>query len=561
MPNSFRQRAAEVVGRDARAIDDRTGLGRVLTKALRKTFPDHWSFLLGEVALYSFIILILTGIFLTFFFQPGMATVYYHGKYVPLQGVRMSEAYQSVLNITFDVKGGELIREIHHWAALLFVASIAIHMMRIFFTGAFRKPREINWVIGVMMFALAAFEGFLGYSLPDDALSGTGLRIADGVILSIPIIGTYLSFFLFGGQYPGHVIVGRLYIMHVLLIPGLLLALITAHLMLIWLQGHTEWPGKRERDNTEVGVPLYPVFMAKTGALFFFTFAVLAMAGAFLQINPVWLWGPYTPVIDSAFSQPDWYIGFLEGSLRIMPNWTTVGLGHTVAWNVFLPGVVLPASFFIGAAIYPALEAWITGDRRYHQVLDRPRNMPARTAFGAAVVAMGVDILMAGSDDVISRFLNIPLYDTQKTFAYGFYVLPLAAFVVAWQTCLALQRRDRRAIAAGVEMGIVEELADGSFAVLSRPPTDEEHARLHTRRPDELLATVPRHLVPLPTPRRAAAQIRTRLNRFYITTRLETPSSYGQPGEDSAPPEGYVEPEEASEGGYLADGQRLTDLD
>ena len=284
---AIRRRAGELARRSAGGVDDRFGAAPFLKRSLRKAFPDHWSFLLGEVALYSFIILLLSGTFLTLFFKPSMSELVYHGVYRNLDGVKMSEAYASTLDISFDVRGGLLMRQIHHWAALLFVGAIAIHMMRIFFTGAFRKPREVNWVIGVMMFALAAGEGFLGYSLPDDALSGTGLRIAQGVIQSIPVAGTYISYFLFDGPYPGESIIPRFYIAHVLLIPGLLLALITAHLMILWHQGHTQWPGRRERDNTEVGEPLYPIFMAKTGALFFFTFAARALAATLP--HP---WGP-----------------------------------------------------------------------------------------------------------------------------------------------------------------------------------------------------------------------------------------------------------------------------
>jgi ubiquinol-cytochrome c reductase cytochrome b subunit len=557
--NKIRRRAARAATSTAGALDDRLHLAGVLNKSLRKTFPDHWSFFLGEVALYSFIILILTGVFLTLFFQPSMSDVIYRGSYIPLHGVRMSEAYASVLHISFDVRGGLLLRQIHHWAALLFVAAIAAHLCRIFFTGAFRKPREINWLIGVTMFALAAAEGFLGYSLPDDALSGEGLRIADGVILSIPIVGTYLSYFLFGGSYPGHIIVERFYILHVLLIPGLLLALITAHLMLIWLQGHTQWPGKRERDNAEVGVPMYPVFMAKTGALFFFTFAAIAIAATVAQINPVWLWGPYNPVVGATGSQPDWYIGFMEGALRLMPNWSTVAVGHTLAWNVFAPAVLLPAGFFLIAGVYPFFEAWVTGDRWYHQVLDRPRNMPVRTALGTAIVAMGADLLLAGGDDVIALHLDVPLYTLVWILRIGFFVFPVLAFVTAWYACLALQRRDRRALACGVETGAVMELAEGSFAAVTQPLSDEQEAKLRTRRPDELVAAIPRHVLPLPTPRRLTVQLRTRLNRVYIVPRQETISSYGQPGQPDSEPVGPLVPDNPNVGGYTAG--RSTDSD
>src|SRR5215475_9028568 len=221
-------------------LDDRFRGAKGFRSVLKKLYPDHWTFLLGEIALYSFIILVLTGTFLTLFFKPSMTDVVYHGNYVNLAGLHMSEAYASTLRISFDIRGGLLMRQIHHWAADLFVAAIMVHMLRIFFTGAYRKPREVNWLIGIVMFTLALLEGLFGYSLPDDLLSGTGLRITEGVLLGIPIVGTYLSFFLFGGAFPGHDIIPRLYIIHVLLIPGILLALITAHLFLMFHQKHTQ---------------------------------------------------------------------------------------------------------------------------------------------------------------------------------------------------------------------------------------------------------------------------------------------------------------------------------
>ena len=376
----------KILGGTGRFLDDRLHGARGLRVFLRKIFPDHWTFLLGEIALYSFIILLLTGTFLTLFFQPSMTDIVYHGSYTPLDGVHMSEAYASTLNISFDVRGGLLMRQIHHWAAILFVAAIMCHLLRIFFTGAFRKPRELNWLIGVVLFTLAFTEGLFGYSLPDDLLSGTGLRILEGVLLSIPIVGTYLTFFLFGGQFPGHDIIPRLYIIHVLLIPGLLLALISAHLFLMFHQKHTQMPGKRVTNTNVVGAPMYPYFMAKTGAWFFFIFGVTATLSTFAQINPIWIYGPYNPAGISAGSQPDFYMGFMEGALRMWPSWRWNMLGHTWAFDVFLPAFVPLGVLMTGLALWPFLEQWITGDRREHHVNDRPRNAPTRTAIGMAGV-------------------------------------------------------------------------------------------------------------------------------------------------------------------------------
>ena len=312
-------------------LDDRFHGARGFRVLMRKVFPDHWSFLLGEIALWSFVILLLTGTFLSLFFVPSMNEVIYHGSYVKLDGIRMSEAYQSTLNISFDVRGGLLMRQIHHWAADLFMASLIIHMLRIFFTGAYRKPREVNWLIGIGLFTLGLLEGLFGYSLPDDQLSGAGLRIFEGALQGIPIVGTYLAFFLFGGPYPGDIIIPRLYIIHVLLVPGLILALITAHLFIMVHQKHTQMPAKGNTEKNVTGQPFYPYFLAKGGAWFFFIFAALALLATFAQINPIWLYGPYSPVQISSASQPDFYMGILEGALRMMPAWEMqLPRAHTV---------------------------------------------------------------------------------------------------------------------------------------------------------------------------------------------------------------------------------------
>jgi ubiquinol-cytochrome c reductase cytochrome b subunit len=467
-------------------LDDRFHGARGFRVFFRKIFPDHWTFLLGEIALYSFIILLLTGTFLTLFFQPSMTPIVYHGSYHNLDGVRMSQAYASTLNISFDIRGGLLMRQIHHWAADLFVAAILAHMLRIFFTGAYRKPREVNWLIGIVMFTLALLEGLFGYSLPDDLLSGTGLRITEGVLLSIPIVGTYLQFFLFGGPFPGNDIIPRLYIIHVLLIPGILLALITAHLFIMFHQKHTQMPGKGHTDTNVVGAPMYPYFMAKTGAFFFFIFGALALASTFAQINPIWLYGPYSPVGISAGSQPDFYMGFLEGSLRMFPNWTWDLAGHTVAWNVLIPALVPLGIIMTGAALWPFIEQWATGDKREHHVNDRPRNAPTRTAIGMAAVTFYGILWLEGANDVIADHLDISLYLTTEIARYAIFIGPVVAYWVTKRICLGLQRKDLHLLEHGVETGIIQQLPSGEYVERTRPLTEDEIAELDVRRPARL---------------------------------------------------------------------------
>ena len=283
------------LGHQAEFLDDRLTVANWGKRNLRKVFPEHWTFMFGEMALYSFIIVLLSGIYLTLWFKPSMTEVVYNGTYTPLNGIEMSEAYKSTLDISFDVRGGLLMRQVHHWGAMLFIASMTIHMMRVFFTGAFRKPREINWTIGVLLLTMGFVEGFAGYSLPDDLLSGTGLRIAEGIMLSIPVVGTYISFFAFGGEFPGDEFISRLYGIHILLIPGIILGLITAHMLIVWYQKHTQYPGKGKTNDNVVGYPFMPVYMAKAAnrsGFFFIVFGITVFLSGVATINPIWAYGP-----------------------------------------------------------------------------------------------------------------------------------------------------------------------------------------------------------------------------------------------------------------------------
>ncbi len=510
-------------------LDDRLHAAKSTRTLLKKVFPDHWTFLLGEIALYSFIILLLTGTFLTLFFKPSMTSVVYHGTYSRLDGVRMSEAYASTLNISFDIRGGLLMRQIHHWAADLFMAAIMAHMIRIFFTGAYRKPRELNWLIGIVLFTLGMLEGLFGYSLPDDLLSGAGLRILEGVLLGIPIVGTYLSFFLFGGQFPGNDIIPRLYIIHVLLIPGLLLALITAHLFLMFHQKHTQMPGKGRTDKNVVGQPLYPYFMAKTGAFFFFVFGVLALLGCLAQINPVWLYGPYNPVAMSSDSQPDFYMGMLEGALRIFPNWAWNIAGHTISWNVLIPALVPLGLLFTGAALWPFLERWITGDTREHHVNDRPRNAATRTAIGIAVITWYGIMWLEGANDVIADHFNISLYTTTEIARYAVVIGPIVAYILTKRICLGLQRKDAETLLHGYETGIIQMRPNGEYVELHAPVPEEERAELEAR----MTAPVPLEAaardesgVPDPATRGPVGKLRLALNRV-VTESVPLPAGNG----------------------------------
>jgi ubiquinol-cytochrome c reductase cytochrome b subunit len=502
-------------------LDQRLGAANFVKRNMRKIFPDHWSFLLGEIALYSFVILLLTGTFLTFWFKPGMKEVIYDGSYAPLKGVAMSEAYASTLAISFEVRGGLLLRQIHHWAALLFAASLMAHMLRVFFTGAYRKPRELNWLIGIGLLTLALFEGLTGYSLPDDLLSGAGLRITQGVLLSLPLIGTYLSFFLFGGEYPGAEVIPRFYAIHILLIPGLLLALITAHLALMWVQKHTQMPGKGRTETNVVGAPLLPAFMAKSGAFMLFTLAALAGLATFTQINPIWLFGPYTPADISAGSQPDWYMGFLEGSLRMMPSWeiNLFGTAHagTLPLSVLIPALAPLGLIITGLVLYPFLERWITGDRREHHIADRPRNNPHRTSIGITAITFYGLLWLLGANDVIAANFHISLNWTTYAGRVLVFAGPALAYLITYRMCLGLQRADAALIDHGVESGVIRRLPHGEFIEVHAPPAADIEAHLRGKKPVPRLpaADHDRAAVLPKTARGPLGRLRIRMSRAY----------------------------------------------
>ncbi|MEV0227263.1 ubiquinol-cytochrome c reductase cytochrome b subunit [Streptomyces sp. NPDC050704] len=434
---------------------------------MRKVFPDHWSFMLGEICLYSFVILVLTGVYLSFYFHPSSEQVIYEGSYAPLQGQLVSEAFNSTMHISFDVRGGLLIRQAHHWAALIFVAGVFVHMMRVFFTGAFRKPREINWVLGFSLLILAMFGGLTGYDLPDDLLSGTGLAVVNGTILSVPIVGTYLSMFLFGGEFPGDDLVARFNTIHVLVIPALMVALIVAHVALSVRHKHTQYPGPGRTNKNIVGMP-FQVYVVKSTGYFFLVSGVIFFIAAVAQINPIWQYGPYRPDQVSAGSQPDWYMGVADGFLRVMPGWEISFWGHTLALDNLVP-LLVGVGLFLAMGAYPFIEAWLTGDDGEQHLLDRPRNRPVRTALGAAWLSVYLVALIGAANDLIATHLHLSVNAVTWAVRIGLFVVPLAVYVVTKRWALGLQRRDRDKVLHGRATGVIKRLPHGEYVEVHEP--------------------------------------------------------------------------------------------
>jgi ubiquinol-cytochrome c reductase cytochrome b subunit len=430
-----------VIKKVVRFLDQRSGTAPFIRKTLRYVFPDHWSFLLGEVALYAFVVLVGTGIYLTLFFEPSTADTIYKGTYGPLRGLHMSDAYRSTVDISFDVKAGLFIRQTHHWAADVFVASIVLHMLRVFFTGAFRKPRDLTYFVGIAMLGAALLEGYLGYSMVDDLLSGMGLAIGYSVALAIPFVGAELAQLIWGAPFPGDPqFWSRMYIGHVFLFPMLIAGLLGLHLFLIAARHHTQFKRKKESESKVVGVPTFPGQVPRSLGLFFAVVAVLFLLGGLVQVNPIWLWGPYHVADGTNGAQPDWYLGWLIGALRMVPNFDVTIGGYTLFPNPFWGGILFPIAVFGILFSWPALERRFTRDGAFHNLLDRPRDAPTRTAFGAAFFSVVFIPFLAGASDRVFIYLGISYEWQIWVYRVLFFVAPVVIFFVVRRVCGELQR-------------------------------------------------------------------------------------------------------------------------
>ena len=463
-------------------IDSRYTAAAGIRRQINKVFPTHWSFMLGEIALYSFLILLLTGVYLTLFFDPSITKVIYDGAYLPLNGVEMSRAYETALNLSFEVRGGLFIRQMHHWAALMFMVSMTVHMLRIFFTGAFRRPREANWIIGCVLLLLGMAEGFVG------------LRIMSAIIVGLPIIGTWMHWLIFGGDFPSELMLDRFYIAHVLIIPGIILGLIAAHLALVWYQKHTQFPGPGRAENNVVGVRILPLFGIKAAAFGLITAGVLALMAGLTTINAIWLLGPYNPAQVSAGSQPDIYMLWTDGLARVMPAWELY-LGHYTVpgafWVAMLAGLMV-----VLLIAYPFIEAKITGDTAHHNLLQRPRDVPVRTSLGMMGIAFYFLVTLSGGNDLFAYHFGVSLNAMTWVGRIGLIVLPPLAYFVTYRICIGLQRSDREVLEHGIETGVIKMMPNGAFVEIHQPLGEvDEHG----------------HPVPLPY---AGAQVPKQMNQL-----------------------------------------------
>jgi quinol-cytochrome oxidoreductase complex cytochrome b subunit len=485
---------------------------RLSAELRRRTVPNHWTNLFGVVTAACVVVLFGTGVVLMFFYTPSNEVVTYTGSYGPLHGAEVSKAFDSTMRVTFDVPGGLLVRQAHHWAALLLPAALILQMLSIFFTGGFRRPRRGGWVLLFFVFVSALAGGWSGYALPDDMLSGTGLRIVEGIILGIPFIGTDVSRLLFGGEFPGSVL-ANLYPVH--------LAVSVALVVLLLVRGGL-WYAKGSPQFAGEGraIPLVPNAARRGLGLGLVVSGILVLISATVTVSPIWLYGPSSPADASAGSQPDWYTGFLDGALRLVPpGWEFVWLDRTWTLALLIPLAAVTLSLTL-VAVYPFLEEWIADDHRDHHLLDRPRDTPTRTGVGVAgLVFFGV-LWLAGSADLVAVAFSLSIEGVIATLQVGVLVAPIIAFELARRVCLGLQRKDRELVLHGFETGRIVRLPGGEYVEVRQPISDVERQRLVSvahQEPALLRPDARGRLTP-------ARRLRARLSRFFFEDRIARPA-------------------------------------
>jgi cytochrome b-561 len=401
-------------------ITDRLGLDRFSAKYLGKPFPEHPTFFLGEIALFCFVILVGTGMYLALFYEPSAAPV--TGGAGP-----MPAAYASILAIDAHPFGA-LVRRMHHWAAQLMIASITLHLLRIYFTASYRKPREVNWLLGLVLLGATIGTSFAGYLLPYDQFAVTATAIGYGIARSIPWIGPVVADYGFAGQFPSASSVPRFFAYHVVWAPLVLSGLIALHLVILLKQKHTEPAAARAaRAPADAhlieGVPLWPQQASLMAVLMLIVIAVTALLSAFLPVHPTELYGPPSPITPEV--KPDWYLLWVYGALRLIPGDLSVRfLGTTIGSEaigaMFIPGL-------LGLAI--VLVPWLDRGTSSLYYAESATASPKRLAFGLAAIALFLALSLAGFGEELG--LGVPVL----------WAISLAAPLIVWWGGYLLARR------------------------------------------------------------------------------------------------------------------------
>ncbi|MEJ3405631.1 cytochrome b N-terminal domain-containing protein [Rathayibacter sp. YIM 133350] len=517
---------------------------RLLADLRRRTVPNHWTSIFGVISAASVVVLFVTGIVLMFFYTPSSQTVPYSGSYAPLRRAEVSEAFASTMRLSFDIPGGLLLRQAHHWSALLLPASVVLQMLTTFFTGGFRRPRRGAWVVLFLVFVAVLIGGWSGYALPDDLLSGTGLRIVEGIALGIPFIGTQAVQVLFGGEFPGSAL-ATLYPVH-LAVSVTLLGLLFVRARLWYRQRAPRFPDPSRDPSRPAEIP-FRVAARRNVGLAFVVSAVLVLISATVTVGPIWLYGPSSPSDAGAGSQPDWYTGFLDGALRLVPpGWEFEWLDRTVTLAVLVPLAAITLALAI-VAVYPFIEEWIADDHSDHHTLDRPRDTRTRTGIGVAgLVFFGV-LWLAGSADLVAVTFSLSIEGVIAALQVAILLGPVGAFELTRRICFGLQRKDRELVLHGYETGRIVRLPGGEYVEVHPPIGDAERARLTAVTDRQPVVLRPDARGRLPLARRARAA----LSRLFFEDRIARPEIADLEGPATAvsphpPAEVEVLPERAS---------------
>lgn len=427
-------------------LDERVAHRHVGEAASRKIFPSHWSFLLGEVALISFLVLVGTGIFLTMFYVPSAEQTVYEGSSAVHQGRELPEAYESVVRLTHDVNAGLLVRRVHRAASHLFIFATLAHFARIVLTGAFQRPREPNYHIGLALLLLAVATGWVGHNLPLDTLAVTSYRIFYAMALSVPWVGDPVALWIFGGEFPTTQMISRFFSVHVLWLPLTITGVITLHMLLVLRQQHTQAPEEGvDGQTTVVGEPLWPWQAVTTMVLFLLVVGILAASAVLVPWSDVDYVGPYRLGSVVNQSHPDWFLIWVEGLLRLVPAFELDLLGAT--WTqVFVVGTAVPLLVVALLFAYPWIERRTVGPTGNVHVLDHPLDVPFRAGMVAFSVTFFLVATVAGAHDVVARLLFAPIELVTWVLQAAILVLPPAAglAVAAYARSQPLRWRHRR---------------------------------------------------------------------------------------------------------------------
>jgi len=373
-------------------FDERLELRKFKEKFLSKTFPTHPTFLLGETALFSFITLVVTGIFLGFLYEPSTTMVSLFGAMVPA-------AYASVVRLDL-LPMGLIIRRIHHWSAMIMIAAILAHLLRIYFTASYRKPREINWLVGLSLWGMAMVAAFTGYLLPYSQFSVTATSIAYYMAKSVPWVGEWISRFLFAGDFPSDGTVPRFFFMHVMLIPAVLVGLIGLHMLILIKQKHTEPQSNRNRSESQggrrlIGIPIWPEQTVISLSFYLFLLFVVVMMATYIPLNPIETYGPPSP--GTPVMRPDWYFLVVYGFLKLVPgNISFSILGGKITPET-IGGVIFPAFTFVVYALIP----FIDGSKEPQHYMENPLHRPFMTSLGIGGIVFLCMMVVAGYIDVL----------------------------------------------------------------------------------------------------------------------------------------------------------------